>query len=266
MGCWHPLSNLKEYISHNPPVATFFLCLLTLAVSFISLSSYSSTYTVPNPDTTKDWNHLLSSLSHFHLCANADSNSSEFDSKSHFLHTNRLASNESTNSSVTNLRVRVPLDVTASSVSGSLKGLGLQTTLKAKQLHLGDDQVIQLTVELISGSENIQTCLSISAPKHLLPMNVSPPECPLSKENITYIFVEADKKEPDASQTCYILSSRNDPSLAIMLTQEERSLAARHMLEFSMGLLGLCFALCLVASLSNSLLRHKNWNEPLQEH
>lgn len=35
-----------------------------------------------------------------------------------------------------------------------------------------DDQVIQLTVELISGSENIQTCLSISAPKHLLPMNV----------------------------------------------------------------------------------------------
>lgn len=122
----------------------------------------------------------------------------------------------------------------------------------------------------------------------------SPPECPLSKENITYIFVEADKKEPDASQTCYILSSRNDPSLAIMLTQvwhftltpeerkilycllthsllltplqEERSLAARHMLEFSMGLLGLCFALCLVASLSNSLLRHKNWNEPLQEH
>lgn len=122
-----------------------------------------------------------------------------------------------------------------------------------------------------------------------------PPDCPLSEENITYTFVEADKKEPDASQTCYSLSSRNDPSLAIMLTQvwhftvkhkerkilcyclvshsllltfpqEERSVAVRHMLEFSIGLLGLCFALCLVASLSNSLLRRNNWNELLQEH
>lgn len=35
-----------------------------------------------------------------------------------------------------------------------------------------DTEVLQLTVELIPGSENIQTCLSISAPTHLLPMNV----------------------------------------------------------------------------------------------
>lgn len=53
MGSWHPVTNLKEYVSQNPPVVTFFLCLLTLAMSFISLSSYSSTHIVPNPDTTK---------------------------------------------------------------------------------------------------------------------------------------------------------------------------------------------------------------------
>lgn len=46
-----------------------------------------------------------------------------------------------------------------------------------------------------------------------------PPECPSSEENITYIFVDADKKQPEASQTCYNLKSRNDPSLAIMLSQ-----------------------------------------------
>lgn len=43
-------------------------------------------------------------------------------------------------------------------------------------------------------------------------------------------------------------------------------MAVRHMLEFSMGLLGVCFALCLVASLTNSLLRRNNWNELDQEH
>ncbi|XP_075889300.1 transmembrane protein 248 isoform X3 [Nelusetta ayraudi] len=266
MGSWHPLTNLKEYVSHNPPGATFFLCLLTLALSFISLSSYSSTYPAPNPDTTKDWNHLLSSLSHFQLCVNTNSSSSEFVSTGHSLDTNRPVSNESTNTSLTTLHVRVPLDVTANSDSGSLKGVGLQTTLRAEQLHLGENEILKLTVVLMSGRDNIQTCLSISAPTHLLPMNVLPPDCPLSEENITYIFVEANNQAPDASQTCYSLSSRNDPSLAIMLTQEEQSVAARHMLGFSMGLLGVCFVLCLAASLTNSLLRRNNWNELDQEH
>lgn len=35
------------------------------------------------------------------------------------------------------LHVRVPLEVTASSDGGLLKGVVLQTTLRAKQLHLG---------------------------------------------------------------------------------------------------------------------------------
>lgn len=48
--------------------------------------------------------------------------------------------------------------------------------------------------------------------------------------------------------------------------QEEQSVAARHMLGFSMGLLGVCFVLCLAASLTNSLLRRNNWNELDQEH
>lgn len=35
-----------------------------------------------------------------------------------------------------------------------------------------ENEVLQMTVELFSGREDIQTCLSISAPAHLLPMNV----------------------------------------------------------------------------------------------
>lgn len=35
-----------------------------------------------------------------------------------------------------------------------------------------EDEILKLTVELFSGSDNIHTCLSISAPTHLLPMNV----------------------------------------------------------------------------------------------
>lgn len=113
-----------------------------------------------------------------------------------------------------------------------------------------------------------------------------PPKCHLSEENSSYIFVEANNQPPKASQTCYSLSSRNDPSLAIMLTlvqnftqkhnflswrnavtpsviilQEEQRVAVRHLREVSVGLLGICLVLCLAASLTNSLLHRNNWNE-----
>ena len=51
MGVWQPMTNLRDYVSQNPPGVTFFLCLLSLAVSFICLSSYSFANTLPNPDT-----------------------------------------------------------------------------------------------------------------------------------------------------------------------------------------------------------------------
>lgn len=117
-----------------------------------------------------------------------------------------------------------------------------------------------------------------------------PPKCHLSEENSSYIFVEANKQPPKASQTCYSLSSRNDPSLATMLTlvqnltqkhnfpklkkcshpsliilQEEQRVAVRHLQEVSVGLLGVCLVLCLAASLTNSFLHRTNWNELEQQ-
>lgn len=70
MGFLQPVTNLRDYFSQNPPVVTFFLCLLTLAVSFICLSSYSYTHIVPNPDTTKVSTHLckLHKVSACFLC------------------------------------------------------------------------------------------------------------------------------------------------------------------------------------------------------
>lgn len=38
-------------------------------------------------------------------------------------------------------------------------------------------------------------------------------------------------------------------------------MAVRHLLEVSVGLLGICVVLCLAASLTHSLLRRNNWNE-----
>lgn len=94
-------------------------------------------YFLPVLFLPQDWNHLLSSLSQFQLCVNTNLSSSEFVSAVPSLLTSRPTSNDSTDTSVTTLHVRVPLEVTTSSDGDSLKGVGLQTTLRANQLHLG---------------------------------------------------------------------------------------------------------------------------------
>lgn len=58
MNVWQPMINLRDSVYSNPPKATFFLCLLILALSFICLSAYTYTHTLPNPDKTKVWTPL----------------------------------------------------------------------------------------------------------------------------------------------------------------------------------------------------------------
>lgn len=257
MGFWQPVTNIKEYVSQNPPGVTFFLCLLTLAISFICLSSYSYTHTLPNPDTAKDWNHLLSSLSQLQLCVKANASSSKLVSPvpSILMDTDALVNSTK---SLTTLHLKVPLAVTTTSNSGSLKDFGLHTALTASQLHLGGNEIVNVTLEFWSGNDTC-TCLTISAPTNLLPMSLLPPECPAS-ENISPIHVEVSNQLPTASQTCYNLHFNNDPTLTVMLTQEEQSVAVHHLLEVSLCLLGVCLILCVAASLTHSLVRRYHWN------
>ncbi|XP_070690193.1 transmembrane protein 248 [Pempheris klunzingeri] len=260
MGFWQPVSNVRDYVSQNPPGVTFFLCLLTLALSFIYLSSYSYTHTLPNPDTAKDWNHFLSSLSQLQLCVGANASSSELVSPFPSPLIDRDTSINSTKTpSVTNLRLKVPLAVTTNSDGGSLKDLSVHTVLRASQLHLGGNETVNITLEVLSGNDTY-TCLTISAPTHLLPMSLLPPQCPASENKISPIHAEANKQLPTESQTCYSLHSKNDPTLTVMLTQEEQTVAVRHLLEVSVCLLGVCLILCLAASLTHSLTRRHHWN------
>ncbi|XP_030593804.1 transmembrane protein 248 [Archocentrus centrarchus] len=266
MGFWQPVTNLRDYVSQNPPGATFFLCLLTLAISFICFSSYSYTHTLPNPDITKDWNRVLSSFSRFQLCVKANASSPELSPSVHppliEPEEDRKTSVNSIKSPspVTYLHLKVPLAlVTSSSPSASLTDLSLHTTLRASQLRIGGNEIVNLRLEFLSDNSTY-TCLTISAPSNLLPNSVLPPECPESEKNISSIYVEASNQPPAASQTCYSLHSKNDPTLTVMLTEEEQGVAVQHLLEVSVCLLGVCFMLCLAACQPHTLKRRSQWN------
>ncbi|XP_056131219.1 transmembrane protein 248 [Lampris incognitus] len=267
MGFWQPLTHLRYYISQNPPGVAFFLCLLILAVSFIGLSSYVHTHPQPNPDSTKDWNHLLSSLSQLKLCMKANFSSAEpVASPLTEQEMGKMSSVNSTKGSppVSHLHVKVPLVVTYTSASHTLKGLGLHTSLVASQLGLAGNKTLNLTLQLLSEWKgNNFTCLSISAPAYLLPPTPIPPECPVSEKIISPIHVasvETRNYLPPASHTCYSLQSKHDPTLTVMLTQEQRDMAGRHLLEVSAFLLGLCLIFCLSLGLTYSSTRRYHGN------
>uniref|UniRef100_A0A1A8N481 TMEM248/TMEM219 domain-containing protein n=1 Tax=Nothobranchius pienaari TaxID=704102 RepID=A0A1A8N481_9TELE len=266
------VTNLRNYISHNPPGATFVLCLLTLAISLIYLSSYSYPHNLPNPDI-KDWNNLLSSLSEFDLCGTVNSSSPVQLSSTPVplmdQENDKITSVNLTKSPppITVLHRRVPL--TVSSEGGLLKNTGLLTSLTASQLRLGDKEIVNLTLHILSDISNY-SCLTISAPTDILPKSPLPPECPASEKTKSTISVEASNQPQMSSQTCYSLHFEKDPTLAVMLTLEEKDVAVRHLLEVSLCLLSICILLCLAASFTHSSRHHNSYqnglnlqNEPL---
>ncbi|CAL8347959.1 unnamed protein product [Lota lota] len=261
MCAWQPVVNLRDYVSLHPPEVTFFLCFLSLSFSLLCLRFYGQTHTLPNPDTKTDWNGLLSSLSKFQLCA--DANGSWVEQVSRAPPPHPQDQTDGGPSEDTQLHRRVPLVVAAySSPSPPLEDLSLHTTVTASQLGLSGDASMNVTVHVLSEAEGKDhyTCLTISGPTHLLPLDLLPPECPQIENTpptVHVVTLTSKTQVPSASQSCFSLQSHHDPSLTVMLTQEDQAVAGRHLLEVGVCLLGLCLVFCLYASLTPSPRRHK---------
>ncbi|XP_014026194.2 transmembrane protein 248 isoform X1 [Salmo salar] len=268
MGSWQPVANLRDYVSQHPPGVTFFLCVLTLALTFLSLGSYTHTHRLPNPDT-QDWNQFLSSLANLQLCARANGTAMETVSSPPFAKeevcgTVLLNSTQSP-PSITQLSLWVPLAVMDSSDIQSLSDLCLHGTLLASQLGLTGNEAVNVTLMFSSPSVggNSHACLSVSAPTHILPPALLPPMCPANEGTsspVRAIAMEISSQKPSASQSCYSLQYTPDPTLTAMLTQEELGLASRHLIQVSVCLLGVCVLLCFSASLTHSHVRRYHSN------
>lgn len=255
MGSWQPIANLRDYVSQHPPGVTFFLCLLILALSLIVLGSYGHTHTLPNPDITKDWNHFLSSFARHQLCEMTNVTTNEPDSSSlngQKTDETSLESSSKNPAPVTEYSLLVPLALVHYPDRQTLKGLELHTSLLASQLGLSGDETVIVGLQFFnSADEKTFTCLTISAPEHILPQTPPPRDCPTNERMISPVHVVAmntESRSPKASHFCYNLESIYDPSLTVMLTQDQQAVAGQHLQQVSVFLLGLCVLLCLSAT------------------
>ncbi|CAB1319895.1 unnamed protein product, partial [Coregonus sp. 'balchen'] len=237
MGSRQPVANLRDYVSQHPPGVTFFLCVLTLALTFLSIGANGTAMeTVSYPPFGKE-----------EVGGTALLNSTQSPP------------------SITQLSLWVPLAVMDSSDSQSLSDLCLHATLLASQLGLTGNEAVNVTLMFSSPSlgGNSHACLHVSAPTHILPPTLLPPVCPTNEGTsspVRAIAMEISSQKPSASQSCYSLQYTPDPTLTAMLTQKELGLAGRHLIQVSVCLLGVCVMLCFSASLTHSHVRHYHSN------
>ncbi|KAL0979324.1 hypothetical protein UPYG_G00183660 [Umbra pygmaea] len=270
MGSWHPIANLREHVYQHPPGVISFFCVLILALTFLSLGSYTYTHHLPNPDTPQDWNHFLSSLAHLLLCVKANGIAMETVSSS-TVGLQKLgvtAWTKSTQSppTITNLSMLVLLAVMDTSDSQPLNDFHIHATLLASQLGLSGNEAVNVTLRFFSQSEggNVHTCITVSAPTHILPSTLRPLMCPASERTsypVTAVATESSNMKPNASQSCYTLDYTPDSKLTAMLTQKELGLARRHLMQVSVCLLAVCVVLLFTASFAHSHTRRYHNND-----
>ncbi|XP_072289051.1 transmembrane protein 248 isoform X2 [Eucyclogobius newberryi] len=257
MVLWQPITNLKDYVANKPPGVTFFICLLTLALSFTFLGLYSYTHMLPNPDAVKDWNHLLSSIAQYHLC---EKNSTSFKQiiettnkeqkpqKEDILYSTSMAV------SVSPVQARVPLILSSNSKKSS-QSISIHTSFTASQLQLEGDERFNATMDFTANES--YTCLTIKVPS-LLSISPLPPACLPNVINKQAVYTEA-KRVMAPTLKCYSLQAIYDPTLQVMLTKEDQLVAMRHLLEVALVLLVVCLLLCLSVSLTYSPNPHTFW-------
>ncbi|KAJ0019371.1 hypothetical protein NQD34_006940 [Periophthalmus magnuspinnatus] len=255
---WQPITNLRNYVANKPPGVTFFLCLISLAVSFLFLGVYSYNHILPNPDVVKDWNHLLSYIAQYHLC---ETNSTGFtqlistSNKEPKVQKEDLTYSTTVAVSVEPIHARVPLILSS---KGSSQSISLHTSFSASQLKLEGNQTFSVTIDFTANES--YACLSIREPSYLLSINPQPPACRENVINQQAIYTEA-KKVMAPAQKCFSFQAIHDPTLQVMLTKEDQLVAIRHLLEVALVLLGVCLILCLSVSLTQTQNPHPRWKE-----
>ncbi|MBN3310978.1 TM248 protein, partial [Amia calva] len=295
MVVWQPLGNLRSCLVHQPPAVIFFLCLLSLAITFISFGAYTQSHEVKNPDIAQDWNKVLSSLASLHFCLpenGTDGQTEPLDlGQTHGaspLVEHETVDGRTANSSHGTSSVRVSFLVQLAWDPQSLNQdrLSLQTTLWGRQLGFKGSaakEALNLTLIIPAQSQlssngsgdqpaHIATCLTITGPTHVLPDTPHPPRCPIEADSISEppflsaVLLAPTHNKPQHALECYSTVFTSDPSLTVMLLPEERALARHHLLLVSVCLLTLCGVLCFAGSLSSlKSRRHQNNGLDLQK-
>nr|XP_015221893.1 PREDICTED: transmembrane protein 248-like isoform X2 [Lepisosteus oculatus] len=258
MVAWQPFGNLRRCMEDQPPVVIFFLCLLSLAVTFIGFGAYARSHEVKNPDIVQDWNQVLGSLAKLRFCVLENgTDSSTAPLVTGETHASAPLVQHETHDGHVGNPSSDPLALTHLSIVGQLDWapqrqdqdpVYLSATLWGKQLDFkGSAEKTALNISFIlpswsqlagNGSERqsgpSRTCIGFSAPARLLPDTPHPQECPTGMDSnselpsVRAVVSPLSSQEPQNALGCYSTVFTSDPKLTVMLSKHSVKQAEVH--------------------------------------
>ncbi|XP_067420020.1 insulin-like growth factor-binding protein 3 receptor [Emydura macquarii macquarii] len=235
-----PLGSLRLCLERRPPLVCFCLCLFSLAIAFAAFATYIQSHEVRDPDISQDWNSLLESLSRQSFCAD----NRTWRGPTAPAPTSGAAPPSPGAPLALSVLVGLTFDLPRGAQPNATR---LALTLRGHQLGLGGADA-QQPIRLVAitpwpwppGPTTPGTCLSLTGPPSLMPQTRAPPRCIVGDLN-------AQLQEDLAS--CYQPHYQPDPSLASMLTPDDRRLCSQRLLLAGVTVLCLCALLLCAAGL-----------------
>lgn len=249
-------------VRHHPPLVTFFLCLVTLAITFLCFGIYVRTFLVKDADFTKDFGTVLQTLSAGKICPqrNVTGPSAALDS----------VQGSSIISAPDLGNVSVLASVSLSPWQPSANYSGLQIRATAGQLGMkgpgsGSHLLVTVTASWWSAQCNdsdaqcsAKCCVTVTGPQSALPLSWSSFQCsagnPSRYQLLPDLYVV--EAETDTPSKCYSLQYRGDQDLTAMMSQEDRTVSSDRLL------FGMLF--CLLAALL-LLVVITCWTHPIKD-
>lgn len=212
---------------------TFFLCLVTLTVTFLCFGIYIRSHLVKDADFTKDFDTVLQTLSTSKICPQRNVSAPPAALG--------LVQGSSIIAAPDLGNVSVLASVTLSPWQPSGNHSGLQIRATAGQLGMkgpGTDSHLLVTVTSSwwsaqcneSDSEcSAKYCVIVTGPQSALPLSWSSFQCSPSNHQLhpELYVVEA---ETDTPSKCYSLQYRGDPHLKAMISPEDRARSSGRLL------------------------------------
>ncbi|XP_075687021.1 insulin-like growth factor-binding protein 3 receptor [Rhinoderma darwinii] len=261
MGC--PFcTGLRQCVRHHPPLVTFFLCLVTLAATFMFFGIFVRTHSVKDVDYTKDYDTVLQTLSASKICPQRNVTAP-------FSASELVQGSAPDHEDLGN--VSVLASVTLSPWQPSINHSGLQIRATAGQLGMkgpGTDSHLLITVTSSwcsaqcndSGAEcSEKYCIIVTGPQSVLPQGWSSFQCSAanpSGHNNLLPEVYVVELETDDPSKCYSLQYSGDPDLKAVMSQEDGAVASDHLLYAVLFCLSVALVLFVVGAC---------WNHPIKD-
>ncbi|CAI9564132.1 unnamed protein product [Staurois parvus] len=259
---WPSCQSLRSCVLHHPPFVTFFICVVTLGVTYLALGVYIKTQPVSDVDFTQDWGGVLQAFTVGKVCIQGNGSR-------HITTVDETRTVNPENSA----NVSVLVTFTVSPWQLALNHSNLQIIATGAQLGMtGTDADTPLTITLTSywgyiqcnGSEvecAVKYCVSLTGPRELLPQTSWSPQCPVNGSAVP-VVPELYVLETEASSSAKCLVYHGDLTQNI-IPEEDAALCAQRLREVALVILFLGLLLTVMFVFCTPPFKEKKTGGPL---